>query len=61
MLLTAAKNEKIQSLESSQIEVGILDSEQSYAKTLYQAEKKTAPKGTSIKQRLIQRTRLNKP
>ncbi len=34
VLLTVAKNEKTQSLESSQIEVGILDSEQSSQKTL---------------------------
>ena len=34
VLLTVAKNEKIQSLKSSQIEVGILDSEQSSQKTL---------------------------
>ncbi len=34
VLLTVAKNEKTQSLESSQIEVGILDSEQSFQKNL---------------------------
>ncbi|MBL6664008.1 MAG: peptidoglycan DD-metalloendopeptidase family protein [Flavobacteriales bacterium] len=34
VLLTVAKNEKTQSLESSQIEVGILDSEQSSQKNL---------------------------
>ena len=34
VLLTVAKNEKTQSLESSQIEVGILDSEKSSQKTL---------------------------
>ncbi len=39
-LLTVAKNEKTQSLDSSQIEVGILDSEQSAQKTLFSSLRK---------------------
>ena len=40
VLLTVAKNEKTQSLDSSQIEVGILDSEQSAQKTLLSSLRK---------------------
>ncbi len=40
VLLTVAKNEKTQSLDSSQIEVGILDSEQSAQKILFSSLRK---------------------
>ena len=57
VLLTAAKNEKIQSLESSQIEVGILDSEQSSQKTLLSKLRK---KEKQLKKELQSKQRLAK-
>ena len=57
VLLTVAKNEKIQSLESSQIEVGILDSEQSSQKTLLsklRKKEKQLKKELQSKQRLAE-------
>ena len=55
VLLTVAKNEKIQSLESSQIEVGILDSEQSSQKTLLSKLRK---KEKQLKKELQSKQRL---
>ena len=57
VLLTVAKNEKIQSLESSQIEVGILDSEQSSQKTLLSKLRK---KEKQLKKELQSKQRLAK-
>lgn len=57
VLLTVAKNEKIQSLESSQIEVGILDSEQSSQKTLLSKLRKKEKK---LKKELQSKQRLAK-
>ena len=57
VLLTVAKNEKIQSLESSQIEVGILDSEQSSQKTLLS---KLRQKEKQLKKELQSKQRLAK-
>ena len=55
VLLTVAKNEKIQSLESSQIELGILDSEQSSQKTLLSNLRK---KEKQLKKELQSKERL---
>ncbi|MEC8610487.1 MAG: peptidoglycan DD-metalloendopeptidase family protein [Bacteroidota bacterium] len=55
VLLTVAKNEKIQSLESSQIELGILDSEQSSQKTLLSKLRK---KEKQLKKELQSKERL---
>ena len=57
VLLTVAKNEKTQSLESSQIEVGILDSEQSSQKTLLSKLRK---KEKQLKKDLQSKQRLSK-
>ena len=57
VLLTVAKNEKTQSLESSQIEVGILDSEQSSQKTLLSKLRKKEKK---LKKELQSKQRLAK-
>ncbi|MGB0592713.1 MAG: murein hydrolase activator EnvC family protein [Flavobacteriales bacterium] len=57
VLLTVAKNEKTQSLESSQIEVGILDSEQSSQKTLLSKLRK---KEKQLKKELQSKQRLAK-
>ena len=56
-LLTVAKNEKTQSLESSLIEVGILDSEQSSQKTLLSKLRK---KEKQLKKELQSKQRLAK-
>ena len=55
VLLTVAKNEKIQSLESSQIELGILDGEQSSQKTLLSKLRK---KEKQLKKELQSKERL---
>ena len=55
VLLAVAKNEKIQSLESSQIELGILDSEQSSQKTLLSNLRK---KEKQLKKELQSKERL---
>ncbi len=57
VLLTVAKNEKTQSLESSQIEVGILNSEQSSQKTLLSKLRK---KEKQLKKELQSKQRLAK-
>ena len=57
VLLTVAKNEKTQSLESSQIEVSILDSEQSSQKTLLSKLRKKEKK---LKKELQSKQRLAK-
>ncbi|MGB2278707.1 MAG: murein hydrolase activator EnvC family protein, partial [Flavobacteriales bacterium] len=57
VLLTVAKNEKTQSLKSSQIEVGILDSEQSSQKTLLSKLRK---KEKQLKKKLQSKQRLAK-
>ncbi|MGB1306837.1 MAG: murein hydrolase activator EnvC family protein, partial [Flavobacteriales bacterium] len=57
VLLTVAKNEKTQSLKSSQIEVGILDSEQSSQKTLLSKLRK---KEKQLKKELQSKQRLAK-
>ena len=57
VLLTVAKNEKTQSLESYQIEVGILDSEQTSQKTLLSKLRK---KEKQLKKELQSKQRLAK-